>query len=105
MSARVAVGVVAALLAAASVAGAHNGPPYPIVSDRLAGPYLVSIWTDQDTTDDNSTGGQFWVRVAEVEPKEDFTVTCAKPGYKPRVFTFSLDQMPCPFRLSRSGGD
>jgi hypothetical protein len=48
-----------------SVSGvhAHDGPPFPIVSDRLAGPYLVSIWTDPDTTDDGSPGGQFWVRV------------------------------------------
>ena len=42
---------------------AHNGPPFPIVSDQVAGPYLVSIWTDPDTTDDGSPGGQFWVRI------------------------------------------
>ena len=42
---------------------AHDGPPFPIVSDRPAGPYVVSIWTDPDTTDDGSAGGQFWVRL------------------------------------------
>jgi hypothetical protein len=42
---------------------AHDGPPFPILSDRAAGPYLVSIWTDPDTTDDGSPGGQFWVRI------------------------------------------
>ena len=42
---------------------AHDGPPFPIVSDRIAGPYRVSIWTDPDTTDDGSPGGQFWVRI------------------------------------------
>jgi len=41
----------------------HSGPPFPIVSDQAAGPYVVSIWTDPDTTDDGSAGGQFWVRI------------------------------------------
>jgi hypothetical protein len=40
---------------------AHAGPPFPILSDRIAGPYLISIWTDPDTTDDGTPGGQFWV--------------------------------------------
>ena len=52
------------LLAIATLtASAHDGPPFPIISDQVAGPYLVSIWTDPDTTDDGSPGGQFWVRV------------------------------------------
>lgn len=42
---------------------AHDGPPYPVITDRLAGAYSVSIWTDPDTTDDGSSGGQFWVIV------------------------------------------
>ena len=48
-------------LAVADGAVAHDGPPYPIVSDRRAGPYVMSVWTDPDTTDDRSPGGQFWV--------------------------------------------
>ena len=48
---------------ASLVVAAHDGPPFPIVSDQVAGPYLVSIWTDPDTTDDGSAGGQFWVRL------------------------------------------
>jgi hypothetical protein len=40
---------------------AHDGPPYPIVSNRLSGPYSISVWTDPDTTDDGTPGGQFWV--------------------------------------------
>ena len=39
----------------------HDGPPYPIVSDQRAGPYVISVWTDPDTTDDGTAGGQFWV--------------------------------------------
>ncbi|HYG65653.1 MAG TPA: hypothetical protein VEL74_23925 [Thermoanaerobaculia bacterium] len=27
---------------------AHEGPPFPIVVDHRAGPYMVSIWTDPD---------------------------------------------------------
>ena len=48
-------------LAAVDTAIAHDGPPYPIVSDKQAGPYVMSVWTDPDTTDDGSPGGQFWV--------------------------------------------
>jgi hypothetical protein len=40
---------------------AHSGPPFPIVSSRAAGAYEISVWTDPDTTDDGSAGGQFWV--------------------------------------------
>jgi len=42
---------------------AHDGPPFPIVSDLNVGPYVVSLWTDPDTTDDGSPGGQFWLMV------------------------------------------
>jgi len=40
---------------------AHTGPPYPIVSNRVTGPYDVSVWTDPDATDDGSLAGKFWV--------------------------------------------
>ena len=43
------------------VAEAHSGPPFPILQDRIAGAYRVSIWTDPDTTDDGKAAGQFWV--------------------------------------------
>ena len=49
--------------AATAIVRAHNGPPFPILSDRIAGGYRISIWTDPDTTDDGSLGGQFWVRL------------------------------------------
>jgi hypothetical protein len=55
-----------AVLAALLVGGpilAHSGPPFPIVSSRAAGPYEVSVWTDPDSTDDGSAGGQFWITV------------------------------------------
>ena len=48
---------------AASVASAHDGPPYPIVSNQLLGRYRISVWTDPDTTDDGSAAGQFWVMI------------------------------------------
>ena len=49
------------LCVAATSLRAHDGPPFPVVSDREVGRYLVSVWTDPDTTDDGSPGGQFWV--------------------------------------------
>jgi hypothetical protein len=53
----------ALMMAGAATASAHDGPPYPIVSDHAVGAYLISVWTDPDTTDDGSSGGQFWVTV------------------------------------------
>jgi hypothetical protein len=63
--------IAARLLAAVLVCGpavvtAHDGPPFPILSNQNAGPYEVSIWTDPDTTDDGSAGGQFWVTLRAV---------------------------------------
>jgi hypothetical protein len=29
-------------------ARAHEGPPFPILSDRRIGPYVASVWTDPD---------------------------------------------------------
>ena len=49
---------------------AHDGPPFPIVSDQTAGPYIISIWTDPDTSDDGSAGGQFWVRLRRAKNPE-----------------------------------
>jgi hypothetical protein len=61
--ARVARLIVVALasLAMPGTVRAHSGPPFPIVTDASRGPYLISIWTDPDTTDDGSAGGQFWI--------------------------------------------
>ena len=55
--------VVALFAVPAAHLGAHSGPPFPIVSDQVAGPYKVSVWTDPDATDDGSLGGQFWVMI------------------------------------------
>ena len=46
-----------------AVLGAHSGPPFPIVSDRVVGAYSVSVWTDPDATDDQTAAGKFWVTV------------------------------------------
>jgi hypothetical protein len=59
---RVIVGVSCATwVTGAAIAHAHNGPPFPILSNQIAGAYKISIWTDPDTTDDGSAAGQFWV--------------------------------------------
>lgn len=64
MSTRASVAAAAWLAATSNIAlGAHDGPPYPIVSDQRTGAYVVSIWTDPDATDDGSAGGQFWVQL------------------------------------------
>jgi hypothetical protein len=58
--------IVLLLISTARVA-AHEGPPYPIVSSHREGPYVVSVWTDPDTTDDGTAGGQFWVMVQQAD--------------------------------------
>ena len=75
-----ALAVVAALWLHGDRSSAHDGPPYPIVIDRVVGALSVSVWSDPDTTDDGSAGGQFWVILAPVSgasPVEDPRVTVA----------------------------
>lgn len=55
------------LLGTPTAAGAHSGPPYPIVTSGQAGPYTLSIWTDPDATDDGTPAGQFWVMLESVD--------------------------------------
>ena len=52
-----------ALVLSAGTPAAHDGPPYPIVSNQVLGMYRISVWTDPDTTEDGTAGGQFWVMI------------------------------------------
>jgi hypothetical protein len=78
-----------ALLAAtaAAAAQAHDGPPFPIVSKRIVGPYEISVWADPDATDDGSAGGQFWVvleaadRSSSIPPATRADVTIQPRGH------------------------
>jgi hypothetical protein len=40
--------LVVVLWVASSPLGAHNGPPFPIISDKRVGPVVVSLWTHPD---------------------------------------------------------
>jgi hypothetical protein len=40
--------VVVVLFVANSSLAAHNGPPFPIISDKRVGPVIVSLWTHPD---------------------------------------------------------
>ena len=42
---------------------AHNGPPYPVLQNRMAGNYQLALWADPDASDDGSAEGRFWVIV------------------------------------------
>ena len=53
-----------ALIATSTIVRAHSGPPFPIVTDAMRGPYTISIWTDPDATDNGTPGGQFWIVIA-----------------------------------------
>lgn len=82
-------------LAVASVTpaaiAAHSGPPYAVVTQQAAGPYRVSIWTDPDSTDDRTPGGQFWV---VIEPGPDGVVP---PATRARVAIRALDRDDAPW--------
>jgi hypothetical protein len=40
--------VLLGLLGTAPAAGAHDGPPFPLLEEHRAGPYVISIWSDPD---------------------------------------------------------
>lgn len=42
---------------------AHNGPPFPVVTDRAVGNYVISLWADPDASDAGDKDGRFWVVV------------------------------------------
>ena len=65
---------------------AHSGPPYAVVTEQVAGPYRLSLWTDPDATDDRTPGGQFWV---VIEPGRDGAVP---PATRARVAIRPLDR-------------
>ncbi len=66
---------------------AHSGPPFPAVSDRVAGPYRLSLWTDPDTTDDGSAAGQFWVVIHLADgsqaPPDTHAIVAIRPLNRP----------------------
>jgi hypothetical protein len=75
---------------------AHSGPPFPIVSNAVAGPYRLSIWTDPDTTDDSTPGGQFWV---VIEPLD--RAVALPPDTTASIAITPVDQ-PGPTRTGRT---
>ena len=79
--------VVAGLLLAAAAVEAHDGPPFPVLSDHVAGPYSISIWTDPDATDDGSAGGQFWVTVGAPNAGREIP-----PGTRAQITIRPLDR-------------
>lgn len=58
---RGAASTICVVLALTTTAVAHSGPPFPIVTNEPRGPYVISVWTDPDATDDGVAAGQFWV--------------------------------------------
>jgi hypothetical protein len=45
---------------------AHNGPPFPVITNRAVGNYVVSLWADPDASDAGDADGRFWVMVSPV---------------------------------------
>ena len=61
MRSRVLVGSILALLLTSDSALGHAGPPISLVSNRIVGPYKISVWADPDSTDDGTAAGRFWI--------------------------------------------
>jgi hypothetical protein len=71
------------LLLLASSAWAHNGPPFPIISDYRMGPCIISLWTHPDVGI-----GTFFVLVG------------AAPGQQiPKDLKFDIGVLPVSGRL------
>ena len=106
MSGSRAVLAMLALLAVSLPARAHSGPPFPIVTDAVRGPYTISIWTDPDATDDESPGGQFWIvigpsakgSVLPADTRATVSVQSTQPVQKDRPYV----QKDRPYTASRS---
>jgi len=67
-------------------AQAHSGPPFPLLEHVHSGGYEVSLWTDPDTTDDGTPGGQFWVVLHgsdETKPEATVVRLTAQPSDRP----------------------
>ena len=78
--------VIVLALCASAALQAHSGPPYPIVSDQVAGRYSISIWTDPDATDDGTKGGQFWIVLEQADGGD------VVAGTQTRVTVTALDR-------------
>jgi hypothetical protein len=79
--------MVAACLSMAARVYGHSGPPFPLVSDRVAGPYQLSVWSDPDATDNGAAAGQFWVMVALADgsgvPSDTRAAVAIRPADRP----------------------
>lgn len=62
----------------APVIQAHEGPPFPIIVDAEAGPYLVSVWTDPDIGI-----GTFFVIFEPVSDDHSPDITSVQIGVEP----------------------
>lgn len=85
------IGLAACGVLVTCIAHAHDGPPYPIVSNQLLGAYRVSVWTDPDTTDDGTAGGQFWVMIDPARAGDSVS-----PEVRAEVTIWPLDRPGAP---------
>lgn len=65
-------------LLSASPAAAHYGPPFPILMDQAAGPYVVSVWADP-----NIGTGTFFVILDAPKGKRMPPITRVRIGVRP----------------------
>lgn len=76
------------LLLAATLARAHDGPPFPIWMDRVAGAAKVSVWADPDVGE-----GSVYVAVDGAEPA-DVRVSVQPVSRRLATATCAGERMP-----------
>jgi hypothetical protein len=76
---RILAGSIVVLMLSSGVALGHSGPPIPLVSNRIVGPYTVSVWADPDSTDDGTAGGRFWITFGAPPPPGTRVQVATKP--------------------------
>jgi hypothetical protein len=74
---------IAATLSLASQASAHNGPPFPIITDQRVGPCVISLWAHPDLGT-----GAFWI-----------VVNAPPGGTIPKDLKFQIGVQPVSKRL------
>jgi hypothetical protein len=81
---RIALALILVLGLCAQSAFAHNGPPFPIISDQTVGPVVISLWTHPDVGT-----GTFFVLVDPLPGKSI-----------PKTLKFSISVAPVSGRLA-----
>src|SRR4029079_2412544 len=84
---KIAFALIVAAVGFSAALSAHNGPPFPVITDQSVGRYIVSLWADPDASDDGDADGQFWVMVTSAAKEQPLP-----PDTVVQISVWPLDQ-------------